>query len=224
MPKLTINYTQDIDTVYRFVTDPDVIKKRSEELGEKNVRIQVDEAGGTKTITSTRDVDSDLPGFAKRLFSSTNTIVERREWRDAGDKKTCKSHIDVLKTPGTIDSNVTISPNGSGCTYDIEFEVSAKVPTHPQEARRVRRQDHHGRHARRARLQPEHTQRCWLSVNRCRSPAPGSPCLPRSCICLRRCYPRGWDRPEPCAGLNRHRREATGGLRRHWGHRSPQNA
>ncbi len=128
MPHLTINYTQDVDTVYRFVTDPDVIKKRSEEFEEKNIRIEVDEAGGTKTITSTREIDSDLPGFAKKLFSSTNTIVERREWRDAGEKKTCKSHIDILKTPGSIDSNVTISPNGSGCTYDIEFQVTAKVP------------------------------------------------------------------------------------------------
>ena len=128
MPHLTINYAQDIDTVYRFVTDPDRIKKRCEASGERNVRIQVEEAGGTLVITSTREIDSDLPGFAKKLFSPTNTIVERREWRDAGDKKTCRSHIDVVGTPGKIDSNITISPSGSGCTYDIEFEVSAKVP------------------------------------------------------------------------------------------------
>jgi hypothetical protein len=128
MPNLTINYTQDVDMVYRFVTDPDVIKKRSESFGEKNIRIKVEEAGGTKTITSTREIDSDLPGFVKRVFSSTNTIVERREWRDASDKKTCKAHIDILKTPGEIDINITISPNGSGCTYDIQFEVTAKVP------------------------------------------------------------------------------------------------
>jgi len=128
MPNLTINYTQDVDTVYRFVTDPENIKKRCEASGERNVRIEVEESGGTKTITSTREIDSDLPGFAKKLFSATNTIVERREWRDAGDKKTCKSHIDVVGTPGKIDSNVTISPNGSGCTYDIEFEATAKVP------------------------------------------------------------------------------------------------
>ena len=44
MPHLTINYTQDIDTVYRFVTDPEVIKKRSEAMGEMNIKIQVDEA------------------------------------------------------------------------------------------------------------------------------------------------------------------------------------
>ena len=128
MPHLTINYAQDVDTVYRFVTDPESIKNRCEASGERNVRIEVEEAGGTKVITSTREIDSDLPGFAKKLFKPTNTIIERREWRDAGDKKTCKSHIDVLGTPGKIDSNVTISPSGSGCTYDIEFEVTAKVP------------------------------------------------------------------------------------------------
>lgn len=128
MPHLTINYAQDIDTVYRFVTDPERIKKRCEASGEKNVRIQVEESGGTLVITSTREIDSDLPGFAKKLFSATNTIVERREWRDSGDKKTCRSHIDVVGTPGKIDSNISISPSGSGCTYDIEFEVTAKVP------------------------------------------------------------------------------------------------
>jgi len=128
MPHLTINYTQDVDTVYQFVTDPENIKKRCEALGERNVRIEVEEAGGTKVITATREIDSDLPGFAKKLFNATNTIIERREWRNAGEKKTCKSHIDVVGTPGKIDSNVTISPSGSGCTYDIEFEATAKVP------------------------------------------------------------------------------------------------
>lgn len=128
MPNLTIQYTQDIDTVYRFVTDPEAIRKRCEASGEKVIDIRVEEAGGTKTITSKREIESDLPGFAKKLFNATNTIVERREWQDAGDKKTCKSHIDVLGTPGKIDTNITISPNGSGCTYDVEFEVTAKVP------------------------------------------------------------------------------------------------
>ena len=128
MPPLTINYTQDVDTVYQFVTDPESIKQRCEASGERNVRIEVEEAGGTKVITATREIDSDLPGFAKKLFNATNTIIERREWRNAGETKTCKSHIDVVGTPGKIDSNVTISPSGSGCTYDIEFEATAKVP------------------------------------------------------------------------------------------------
>ena len=43
MPHLTINYTQDVNTVYDFVTDPENIKKRCEASGERNVRIEVEE-------------------------------------------------------------------------------------------------------------------------------------------------------------------------------------
>lgn len=128
MAKTKIEYPQDVDTVYAFVTDPEEIKKRSLALGEMNPRVQVDDAGGTKTVTNTREIESDLPAFAKKLFNPTNTVVERSEWRDDGDRKICKRHIDIKGTPGTIDFNITISPNGTGSTYDIEFEATAKIP------------------------------------------------------------------------------------------------
>ncbi|MEM7435753.1 MAG: DUF2505 domain-containing protein [Myxococcota bacterium] len=128
MPKFSTDYTQDINTVYAFMTNPETIQKRGEALGESNIRVQIDESGGMKTITITREVESDLPSFAKKIFNSKNTIVERQEWRDSGDTKTCRSHIDVVGTPGQIDSNVSLSPKGGGCTYDIELDVSVKVP------------------------------------------------------------------------------------------------
>ena len=128
MPTFSIDYTQDIETVYRFMTDPAAIKRRCEALGETNIRVHVDEAGGTKTITVTRDIERELPSFAKKLFSSTNTVTERLEWRDSGGDKTCKSHVDIAGTPAKIDSNIAISPKPEGCIYDIEFEVSVKVP------------------------------------------------------------------------------------------------
>ena len=128
MPSFSIDYTQDIETVYRFMTDPDAIRKRCEALGETNIRVHVDEAGGTKTLTITRDVERELPSFAKKLFNSTNTVTERLEWRDSGGDKTCKSHVDIAGTPAKIDSNITIASKAEGCTYDIEFEVSVKVP------------------------------------------------------------------------------------------------
>jgi hypothetical protein len=104
MPKFSIKYSQDINTVYRFVTDADTIKKRGEALGEKNVHVEVDEAGGTKTITSTRDVETNLPSYAKKLFNPINTVAEGLEWRDAGDKKTCKNHLNLVGSPGQIDA------------------------------------------------------------------------------------------------------------------------
>ena len=61
MPNLTINYTQDVDTVYQFVTNPGVIEKRSEAMGERDIKIQIDDAGGTKTITTAGGRPCGLP-------------------------------------------------------------------------------------------------------------------------------------------------------------------
>ena len=128
MPRFSFDYTQDVETVYRFLTNPDAMKKRHEDLGERNVQVSVDEGGGTTTVTIIRDVERDMPGFAKKFFPATNKIVERQEWRASGDTKTCKSHVDVQGTPGQVDSDVTLSPNGGGCTYDVQLNPIAKVP------------------------------------------------------------------------------------------------
>ena len=55
MPKFSIDYTQDINTVYDFLTDPDAIQKRCEALGETNVRVNQNESGGLKTISRVLD-------------------------------------------------------------------------------------------------------------------------------------------------------------------------
>lgn len=128
MPNVTFTYKQDAETVYRFASDPDVTKARAEALGDENVRVTVQESGGSKTVTCTRLVEADLPAFAKKIFKPKNTVVERREWRDNGERKGCHFHVDVQGTPTKIDGNVTIAPAASGSTYSIDFEVTAKVP------------------------------------------------------------------------------------------------
>ncbi len=128
MPRVSFTYAQDPDTVFQFASDPDRAKSRAEALGESNVRVDVTEAGGTKTVICTREVESDLPSFAKKIFKPRNTIVERKEWRDEGGRKTCHFHIDVKGTPAQVDGNVTIGPEGSGSKYEIDFDVHVKVP------------------------------------------------------------------------------------------------
>jgi hypothetical protein len=152
MPNLTINYTQDVDTVYRFVTDPENIKKRCEASGERNVRIEVQEAGGTKTITSTREIDSDLPGFAKKLFSATKEDLQEphRRRRHAGQDRLQRHHLAQRKR------------------LHVRHRVRShrEGPAHPEEAGSVCRKDHYGGHARRARLQSACAQLGGLTLVR----------------------------------------------------------
>ncbi|MEZ4286604.1 MAG: DUF2505 domain-containing protein [Polyangiales bacterium] len=128
MSHVSFTYPVDADSLYRFIVDPEEIKKRCADSGDQNIRVEVKENGATKTITCTREVEQDLPAFAKKLFKPRNTVVERKEWRDEGTKKVCSMHVDVLGTPTQIDGTITISPSGTSSTYDIQFEVSAKVP------------------------------------------------------------------------------------------------
>lgn len=128
MPQVSFKYAQDTNTVFAALTNPDNVKACAEALGDKNVRVDLQESGATKTTICTRDVEAALPKFAKKLFNPVNEVVERREWREDGDRKACAFHVDVKGTPATIAGTITLSPEGAGCKYDVNFDVTAKVP------------------------------------------------------------------------------------------------
>jgi hypothetical protein len=128
MPNFRHEYTQDVDTVFRLMTDPDALTKRCEALGERDVKVEVSEEGGTTKTRVAREVEQELPGFAKKLFKPTNVLVEKEEWQSGGDRKTAKGQLKIVGTGATIDSRITLSPQGSGSVYEIDFQVTAKAP------------------------------------------------------------------------------------------------
>jgi hypothetical protein len=128
MPRFRFEYAQDVDTVFQLITDPDALTKRCEALGERDAKVAVSEAGGTTKIQVARQVDQELPGFAKKLFKPTNVLVEREEWRSAGDRRVAKGELKIVGTGARIDSRIELSPQGAGCVYEIDFEVTAKAP------------------------------------------------------------------------------------------------
>lgn len=125
---VTFNFKQDVQTVYAFVSSQDEVRKRSEAFGDRDIRIDVNEAGGTKTVTNTRLVTQDVPGFMKKLFNPTNTVVDKKAWKAVGDKVVGQLDVDVQGTPTELHGTITIAPSGSGCTYSIDFQGKAKIP------------------------------------------------------------------------------------------------
>jgi len=128
MPRFRHEYPQDTDTVFALITNPDALTKRCEALGERDVKVEVSEEAGTTKIRIAREVEQELPGFAKRLFKPTNVLVEKEEWQSSGDRKTAKGHLKIVGTGATFDSTITLSPQGAGCVYEIDFKVTAKAP------------------------------------------------------------------------------------------------
>jgi len=128
MPRFRFEDAYDTDTVFQLMTNRDELTKRCEALGERNVRVEVDESGAVTKTQIVREVERELPGFAKRLIKPKNTLVEREEWRGVEGRYEGKGQLKIVGTGATIDSKIRLSPSGAGCVYEIDFEVTAKVP------------------------------------------------------------------------------------------------
>ena len=128
MPHFRFEYSQDVDTVFALITNPDALTRRCEALGERDVKIEVTEEGGTTKIRLQREADQELPGFAKKLFKPTNILVEREEWRSDGDRKVATGQLKIAGTGARLDSTIRLSPQAAGCVYEIDFQVTAKAP------------------------------------------------------------------------------------------------
>jgi hypothetical protein len=124
------HFAEDVERMFSLVTDPDFLRRRAEALGEKDIQIEVDRAGGQLTIQMTREVEQTLPSFMKKLFSGRQRLVDRQVWsHEAG------AHISdwtVQLGEGKriqLRGRLTLAPAaGGGCDYIESFSATASVP------------------------------------------------------------------------------------------------
>lgn len=128
MPRFQHQYSEDADTVFKLITSPEELVRRCEALGERDAKAEVGESAGVTKTQIAREVEQELPGFAKKLFKPTNTLLEREEWRSVDGRYEGKGQLKIVGTGATIDSTIRLTPSAAGCTYEIDFQVTAKVP------------------------------------------------------------------------------------------------
>ncbi len=122
MANVKFTYKQDADTVYDFITNPEIIEERSKALGERDIQITKD----GERITNRRMGQAAVPGFAKKLLKPENLVIEVKSWDRAS--KSCTFDVDVQGAPTKVNGKIQIVPAGSGCDYLIEFKVTASIP------------------------------------------------------------------------------------------------
>jgi hypothetical protein len=122
MPSLTFSYKQDPEAVFRFLTDPTRAKERAEAMGERDVQVTND----SNTVTSVRVVEAEIPSFAKKIFSPTNTVKDVKRW-DATSKK-ATFQVEIKGAPVTISGDISIKPGTNGSEYKVNFDVQCKIP------------------------------------------------------------------------------------------------
>jgi uncharacterized protein YndB with AHSA1/START domain len=125
------HYKADVETVFALITDADFMERKYVALGGKDVAVdKSEEADGACELVTRRTVTVDLPGFAKRVMTPSNTAVQTEDWAaaDANGARICSYHVEIQGMPSKVTGTVTLAAEGSGTKQSIEADVKVSIP------------------------------------------------------------------------------------------------
>jgi carbon monoxide dehydrogenase subunit G len=119
-----------VDAVWAMFRDPRSHIAKFDSMGHRHIEVIDSHAGDDAfSITVRRDVDVDLPGFARRVLKPTNTVTSTDEWQRTDDG-TCtgRQTVQTEGAPVKISSTTALTPEGDRTRYDVTVQLDVKVP------------------------------------------------------------------------------------------------
>jgi hypothetical protein len=133
--KFTVEHTYDhpTDAVFAVLTDYDAVKAKYEAIGQHDIELVRRDEGddGSVTIVTKRTVPIDVPGFAKKVLSPSQTVTQTDAWDAPDDSGARTGHVSVESkgTPVKVSGKVQLSPDGAGACRNVsEIDIECKVP------------------------------------------------------------------------------------------------
>jgi hypothetical protein len=133
--KFTVEHTYDhpADAVFDVLTDFEAVKAKYEAIGQHDIELVRRDEGddGSVTLVTRRVVPLDVPGFAKKVLSPSQTVVQTDTW-DAPDASGARSGTFTAESKGTpaqVGGRLQLTPDGPGACRNVsEIEIEVKVP------------------------------------------------------------------------------------------------
>lgn len=126
-------YDATVETVAALFVDPDVVRDRYAEAGDRDLEILDCGADGDDLVIHTRrtvDVEG-LPGFASKVLKPTNTMEQVDCWDapDADGARNGSFTIDVKGAPVRVSGTMRLEPTPEGGTrHTVSGKFDVKVP------------------------------------------------------------------------------------------------
>ncbi len=123
-------YPVPVDAAMALFADRDATVAKYTGMGHRDVAmLDVTRTDDELRVVSTRVVDVDLPGFAKKALKPTNTMVQTDQWRRGdGDAWAGTFDVEVKGSPVRIAGRMTLVPDGGGCRHDVTIDLTVKIP------------------------------------------------------------------------------------------------
>ncbi len=123
-------YPVPVEAVIAMLRDKSATIAKYESMGHRDVEIVELVSDDTALrIVSSRIVDVELPGFAKKALKPTNTMVQTDEWRRQDDGSWAGTFdVEVHGSPAHISGTMTLEPDGTDARHDVTLDVDVKIP------------------------------------------------------------------------------------------------
>ncbi|MBX3272956.1 MAG: DUF2505 domain-containing protein [Sandaracinaceae bacterium] len=127
MSELRFEYTHPIDDVFAKLVDAEHLRARSAAAGHRNIQIRVDEKGGAFEIRLERDIESEIPAFAKKFVNPVNHVIDTIRWRTDGEQKR-GSYEAVVSARIRVRGDMTLRTSGAGTVFVSTCAPTVDVP------------------------------------------------------------------------------------------------
>lgn len=125
--KVRFEYAHPLAAVFAKLTDADHLRARSAAAGHRNIQLTVDAKGGGWEIRLERDIESEIPAFAKKFVNPVNHVIDVIRWRDDGDGKR-GSYDATVSARIRVHGEMTLRPGPRGCVYEDTCSPTVDVP------------------------------------------------------------------------------------------------
>lgn len=130
---VTHHYDHPADAVFAVLTDFDNVKEKYEAVGQREVELVSTETGddGSVTLVTRRVVPIDVPGFAKKVLSPSQSVTQTDAWgpATADGERRGTFIVESRGTPVRVTGTLHLAPAGEGaCTNVSEVDIECRVP------------------------------------------------------------------------------------------------
>jgi hypothetical protein len=121
-------YSVTPDAAFERHIDEDFLRRKFEAQGATDIEVSSSRSGDNVTLKIDRKASAEIPGFAKKFVSPTNTIHLTEEWRPEGGGYVCDWHAEISPAPARLKGTRTLLPSGDGTADVTEGTIEVKVP------------------------------------------------------------------------------------------------
>jgi hypothetical protein len=122
-------YSKGVDVVFRFFSDPQLLRTKYEGVGARDVQVlESTEQGDVQIVRTVREVPAEIPGFLRKFFSSWSKVTQSDRWERKDGAWRCQLKIDISGAPMKIGGSMSLRPEGDGCVNDVRITLECSIP------------------------------------------------------------------------------------------------